>query len=63
MTIENLTNIIDAKVVNSPKVKRIESATMYPSKVERGDLFFATNKESIDKVIENGAYAIVSEED
>jgi ferrochelatase len=61
MTIENLINIIDAKVINSPKVTKISACTIFPSKVELGDLFFANEKESIDKAIENGAYAIVFE--
>jgi ferrochelatase len=63
MTIENLINIIDAKLINSPQVKKIESATMFPSKVEMGDLFFATDLDSVDRAIENGAYAIVFEGD
>ncbi len=59
MTIENLINIIGGTLVNEPKVKRIESATIYPSKVESGDLFFAIDKESVNKAINNGAFAIV----
>jgi len=61
MTIENLINIIDAKLVNTPKVTKISSCTIFPSKVELGDLFFADDKDSIDKAVENGAYAIVFE--
>ena len=61
MTIENLINIIGGNIINSPKVKKIESATIYYSKVELGDLFFATENENIDKAVENGAYAIVFE--
>jgi len=61
MTIENLLNIIHGCPINEAKVKRVESATIYPSKVELGDLFFAYDKEGIEKAIENGAYAIVYE--
>ena len=61
MTIENLINIIGGKLVNKPKINRVESATIYPSKVESGDLFFATDKENAQKAIENGAYAVVYE--
>ena len=61
MTIENLLNIIDGSTINEAKVTKIESATIYPSKVELGDLFFAYDKEHIQKAIENGAYAIVYE--
>ncbi len=63
MTIENLINIIGGELVNEPKIKRVESATIYPSKVDSGDLFFATDKESADKAIENGAFAIVYEDE
>jgi len=63
MTIENLINIISGELVNEPKIKRVESATIYPSKVDSGDLFFATDKESADKAIENGAFAIVYEDE
>ena len=61
MYIENLLHLIDGKIINEPKVKKVESATIYPSKVEMGDLFFACNKEDISKAVERGAYAIVYE--
>ena len=63
MTIENIINIIGGQIVNNPKVQKVESATIYPSKVELGDLFFATNHDDIPKVIQKGAYAIVFEGD
>ena len=63
MHIENLLNIINGETINSPKVKKVESATIYPSKVDMGDLFFACNKEDVQKAVENGAYAIVFEGD
>ncbi len=61
MTIENLLNIIGGKPMNQAKVKKVESATIYPSKVELGDLFFAYEHEGIERAIENGAYAVVYE--
>ncbi len=61
MTIENIENIIDAKLINNPKIKKINSATIFPSKVDLGDLFFATNEKDIEKAVENGAYAVVFE--
>ena len=63
MTKENIINLIDAKLINDPKVSKVESCTIYPSKVEMGDLFFAVEKYDINKAIENGAYAIVYEGD
>ena len=59
MTIENLINIVGGKLTNEPKIKKVESATIYPSKVDSGDLFFACDNEDIEKAVENGAYAIV----
>ncbi len=61
MTIENLINIIGGEIINQPKVTKIESATIYYSKVDLGDLFFAMDNEHINKAVENGAYAIVYE--
>ena len=61
MDIENVLNIIDGHLINEPKVKKVEAATIYPSKVEMQDLFFASNKEDINRAIENGAYAVVFE--
>jgi len=63
MTIENLINIIDGTLINKPKIKKIESATIYPSKVESGDLFFAYDNSEIEKAVENGAYTIVYSRD
>jgi len=61
MTIENLINIIGGEIINSPKVTKIDAATIYQSKVELGDLFFAINSEDIKKAIQKGAYAIIFE--
>jgi len=63
MKIEDIINLTDATLVNSPEVQAIEAATVYPSKVEQGDLFFSSTQEDIDKAIENGAYAIVYDND
>jgi ferrochelatase len=63
MKVEDIINLTDARLVNSPQINSVESATVYPSKVERGDLFFSSNQEDIDKAIENGAYAIVYDSD
>jgi ferrochelatase len=63
MDIENLVNIIGGELINSPKVTKIEAATIYPSKVEIGDAFFCTNLNDLPKAIQNGAYAIIFEGD
>jgi len=59
MKIEDILNLTEGTLSNTPKVNAIESATVFQSKVEHGDLFFSSNQEEIDQAIENGAYAIV----
>ena len=59
MKIEDILNLTEGVLTNEPKVQAIEAATVYPSKVDHGDLFFSSTQEEIDKAIENGAYAIV----
>lgn len=63
MKIEDILNLTEGTLTNTPKVKAIESATVYYSKVEHGDLFFSSNQEEIDQAIANGAYAIVYDND
>ncbi|MBA1421336.1 MAG: hypothetical protein FAF03_10990 [Epsilonproteobacteria bacterium] len=59
MKIEDILNLTEGVLTNTPQVQAIESATVYQSKVEHGDLFFSSNQEEIDQAIENGAYAII----
>ena len=59
MKIEDILNLTEGVLTNEPKVQAIESATVFVSKVDHGDLFFSSNQEEIDKAIENGAYAII----
>ncbi len=63
MKIEDILNLTEGILSNTPKVQAIESATVYYSKVEHGDLFFSSNQEEIDRAIENGAYAIVYDDE
>jgi ferrochelatase len=63
MKIEDIINLTDATLTNAPQIHSIEAATVYPSKVEQGDLFFSSNQEDIDKAIQNGAYAIIYDDD
>lgn len=63
MNISDIINITEGQLVNSPKIQSIESATVYSSKVERGDMFFSSSQEDIDTAISNGAYAIVYDND
>jgi len=59
MTIDSLLNLTDGTLQNKPTIQAIEGATVYPSKVEHGDLFFSSTPEDIDAALEKGAYAIV----
>ena len=63
MKIEDILNLTEGVLTNTPQVQAIESATVYQSKVEHGDLFFSSNQEEIDQAIENGAYAIIYDDD
>lgn len=63
MKIEDILNLTEGKLTNNPQVQAIESATVFYSKVEHGDLFFSDNQEEIDQAIANGAYAIVYDND
>ena len=61
MKIEDILNLTDGTLINEPQVQAISAATVYPSKVEHGDLFFSSSQEDIDKALENGAYAIITD--
>jgi len=63
MKIEDIINLTEGTLSNTPKVHAIESATVYVSKVAQGDLFFSSNQVEIDQAIENGAYAIVYDDE
>jgi ferrochelatase len=63
MKIEDILNLTEGVLTNIPQVQAIESATVYQSKVEQGDLFFSSNQEEIDQAIDKGAYAIIYDDD
>ncbi len=61
MKIEDILNITQGELINSPSIQAIQSATAFPSKVEMGDLFFATKPEDIELAVKNGAYGVIFE--
>ncbi len=63
MKIEDILNLTEGQLTNTPQVRAIEAATVYQSKVEHGDLFFSSNQEEIDQAISNGAYAIIYDDE
>ena len=59
MKIEDLLNLTAGTMITAPTITAINSVTVFPSKVEQGDLFISNNNEEIATAIENGAYAII----
>jgi hypothetical protein len=45
MKIEDLLNLTTGRVVSNPTITAINSVTVYPSKVDIGDLFISNNQE------------------
>jgi len=63
MKIEDILNLTEGVLSNMPQIQAIESATVFYSKVEHGDLFISSNQEEIDIAIANGAYAILYDDE
>jgi ferrochelatase len=63
MTIDALLNLTDGALQNEPTIQAIEGASVFPSKIEHGDLFISSNQDEIDKALENGAYAIIYDDE
>jgi ferrochelatase len=59
MKIEDLLNLTGGEVISEPTVTAINSVSVYPSKIEQGDLFISNDAEEIEKAIANGAYGII----
>ena len=63
MKIEDLLNLTSGKIISEPTITAINSVTVYPSKVDEGDLFISNNSDDIAKALANGAYAIIFSDD
>jgi ferrochelatase len=59
MKIEDLLNLTDGNIISEPTIRAINSVTVYPSKIEQGDLFISNDSREIDKALANGAFAII----
>ncbi len=59
MKIEDLLNLTTGKMVSNPTITAINSVTVYPSKIDIGDLFISNSQEDIEKALEKGAYGII----
>lgn len=62
MKISSLIDIIDGELLNSPSISFIYSFKTKVKKVKEADLFLARNHEDIKLAVQNGAYAIIIEE-
>ena len=65
MRLDNLINLTDGVLLNTPSINQIESFCFEPQNATRGALYFDTNRvqESIEIAIKNGAYAIIVDSD
>lgn len=59
MKIEDLLNLTAGEMITEPTIRAINSVTVYPSKVDQGDLFISNDEEEITTAIANGANAII----
>jgi len=59
MKIEDIINLTNGTLQTNPTIKAVEGVTLFPSKIDQGDLFISNDSEEIAKAIEGGAYAIV----
>lgn len=61
MQISSILDIIDGELLNSPSISFIYSIKTNVSKVKEGDLFIVRNPEDIQTAINNGAFALISD--
>jgi len=61
--ISSILDIVDGKLLNSPSISFIYSIKTNPKKVKESDLFIAKDDLSLQEAIQNGAFAIICEED
>jgi len=60
--ISSILDIVDGELLNSPSISFIYSIKTNVSKVKEGDLFIVRNKDDIQTAINNGAFALVLED-
>nr|WP_129008445.1 peptidoglycan synthetase [Arcobacter sp. CECT 8983]RXJ89277.1 peptidoglycan synthetase [Arcobacter sp. CECT 8983] len=62
MQITSLLDIVDGRLLNQPSISFIYSIKTNARKVKEGDLFIVQNKEEIKEALENGAFALIIDE-
>ncbi|WP_198305776.1 peptidoglycan synthetase [Arcobacter vandammei] len=63
MKISSIVDIIDGELLNSPSISFINDIKTDVNKVKTSDLFIAKNLVDLKESIQNGAYAVIFEED
>jgi len=63
MKIEDVINLTQGVLLSTPEVHSVEGVTVFPSKIEQGDLFFGSTQEDIDSAIASNAFAIVYDDE
>lgn len=61
MTFDNLCEIVDGERLNHPAIKAYEKIETKAHLIKRGDMFIGSDEKSIAHAINNGAYAILHE--
>ena len=59
MKIEDLLNLTAGTMVTAPNITAINSVSVYPSKIDQGDLFISNDSEEIASALANGAYGVI----
>lgn len=59
MNLQNLSALVEGRLINSPSITTFEDVCFTASKVRRGDLFIALIHEDIQEAVNNGAYGIL----
>lgn len=59
MNLQNLSTLVEGKLINSPSITSFEDVCFEANRVRRGDLFIALKHEDIQEAILNGAYGIL----
>jgi len=59
MKIEDLLNLTSGELITQPTVTGVNSVSVYPSKIDDGDLFISNDPEEIASALRHGAYAII----
>ncbi len=63
MRLENFLALTHGKLLNEPCVNSFENVVFEAHKVKRGDIYFAFDEQDIELAVQNGAYAIIFEDE